>query len=216
MQNHPKIDAVEVYLKKRKTRQYVGRLSRDNTNYIFIYDDKYLYNNRSIALGPDLPLTKKKSVSKNLFPSFLDRIPSNKNPAYKEYCQMVGIDPSENDPIVLVATLGQKGPSSFIFSPAVDLTITHDDIVKFRKYLSLTVREFGELFDFSPATISGIENKTISGKEAMKRLEIYCKVPEAALYEANKNRFKINEEKMQLVEKCLQTLWKKKVIPLNK
>lgn len=206
MQNNPKkISAVDVYLKKRKTRQYVGRLSRDNTNYIFIYDDKYLYKNRSFALGPDLPLTKKKFISKILFPSFSDRIPSNKNPAYKEYCKMVGIDPSENDPIVLVATLGQKGPSSFIFSPALDLMITHDDVVNFRKYLSITIREFGELFDFSPATISGIENKTISGKEAMKRLEIYRNVPEAALYEANKNRFKIDEEKMRNVEKRLRS-----------
>lgn len=204
MQKNPKkINAVDVYLKKRKTHQYVGRLSRENSHFIFIYDNLYLYKDRSIALGPDLPLTKKKFISKVLFPSFSDRIPSNKNPAYKEYCRMVGIDPSEDDQIVLVATLGQKGPSSFIFSPAIESTITHDDIVNFRKYLSLTVREFGELFDFSPTTISSIENKTISGKEAMTRLEVYCNVPEAALYELNKNRFKINEEKVRSVEKRL-------------
>jgi HipA-like protein len=201
--NSKKINAVDVYLKKRKTRQYVGRLSRDNSNFIFIYDNLYLYKNRSIALGPDLPLTKKKFTSKILFPSFADRIPSNKNPAYNEYCQMVGIDPTENDQIVLVATLGHKGPSSFIFSPALESTFTHDDVVNFRKYLSLTVREFGELFDFSPATISNIENKTISGKEAMKRLELYCNIPEADLYELNKNRFKINDEKVRNAEKRL-------------
>ncbi|HVE45048.1 MAG TPA: HipA N-terminal domain-containing protein [Gammaproteobacteria bacterium] len=200
-----KITAVDVYLRKRKTREYVGQLIRDNLQYIFTYNDLYLYKARSIALGPDLPLTKKRFVSTSLFPSFVDRIPSNKNPAYKEYCKMVGIEETEKDLLVLVATLGQKGPSSFIFSPAPALTITHEDIVNFRKNLSLTIREFGEIFDVSPATISGIEKKSISGKEAMKRLEIYYHFPDVALYEARKNRFKINEEKMKHVENFLKT-----------
>src|SRR3990167_11084504 len=125
--NHKKkITAVDVYLKKRKTREYVGQLTRDNAHYIFTYNDLYLYKDRSIPLGPDLPLTKKKFISDALFPSFLDRIPSNKNPAYKEYCKMVGIDANESDLIILLATLGQKGPSSFIFSPAHQSTITHE------------------------------------------------------------------------------------------
>jgi len=204
LNNHKKIIGVDVYLKKRKTREYVGHLSRDNTHFIFTYDNLYLYKNRSIPLGPDLPLTKKKFISTTLFSTFLDRIPSNKNPAYKEYCKMVGIDPAEKDPLILVATLGQKGPSSFIFSPSTELTITYENIINFRKILNLTIREFGELFDFSPATISGIEKKSISGKEAMKRLEIYYYFPQVALYEAHKNRFKINEEKMQHVEAFLQ------------
>ena len=205
MGNNPKkITAVDVYLKKRKTREYVGQLSRNNSQYIFIYDNLYLYKDRSISLGPDLPLTKKKFTSTSLFPSFSDRIPSDKNPAYKEYCDMVGIKASEKDLLVLVATLGQKGPSSFIFSPAPGLAITHEDIINFRRNLSLTIREFGELFDFSPATISRIEKKLISGKEAMKRLEIYCHFPDTALYEAYKNRFKINEEKMNHVESFLK------------
>jgi len=212
MQNNlQKINAVDIYLVKRKSRQYVGRLSKDNANFIFIYDDNYLYKSRSIALGPDLPLTKKKFESKTLFPSFLDRLPSKQNPAYEEYCKMVGIDPSEKDQITLIATLGRKGPSSFIFTPATEQKITHVDIINYRKKLSLTVREFGELFDFSPATVSGIENKAISGKEALKRFEIYINVPEAALYEINKNRFKINEEKIKHVQKTLKSQINQKI-----
>lgn len=210
--NNKKITAVDVYLKKRKTREYVGQLIRDNTHYIFTYDKIYLYKDRSIPLGPDLPLTKNKFSSKTLFPSFLDRIPPNKNPAYNEYCKMVGIDPSEKDLLVLLATLGQKGPSSFIFSPAPHLTITHKDLINFRTSLMLTIREFGELFDFSPATINRVEKKLITGREAMKRLEIYYHFPETALFEANRNRFKINEEKMKHVVAFLQS----KIASINK
>jgi HipA-like protein len=202
---YEKVSAVDVYLQKRKSRKYVGQLSSKGDKFIFIYDDSYLYGENSIALGPDLPLSKKKFISKDLFPSFEDRIPSKDNPAYKEYCEMVGIKPSEKDPLTLVATLGQKGPSSFIFSSVQKSLVSHENIANFRKKLNLTVREFSDLFDFAPATINRIEKKTIAGKEAMKRLEIYYLFPEVALYEVNKNQFKVHEKKIQFVIYVLHT-----------
>ncbi len=206
MLNKPnQIEAVDVYLEKRKTREHVGRLSREGKKFIFTYNDSYLYKDRAIPLGPDLPLTKKKFSSETLFPTFEDRIPSKKNPAYAEYCKMVGINPSEKDSLILVATLGQKGPSSFIFSPAPTSTITNEDILNFRKKLNLTVREFSELFDFAPATINRIENRTISGKDSLKRLEIYFYFPEVALHEVMKNHNKIHSKKIKFVEKYLNS-----------
>ena len=199
-----KVKAVDVYLEKRKTQEYVGCLSREGKKFVFTYNNTYLYKDRSIPLGPDLPLTKKRFTSDTLFPTFEDRIPSNKNPAYQEYCKMVGIDPSEKDPLTLVATLGQKGPSSFIFSPASIATITSEDVVNFRKELNLTLREFSEIFDFAPATINRIEKKTILGKDALKRLEIYYFFPQVALYEINKNRFKINAKKINFANKIIR------------
>jgi HipA-like protein len=213
MQNKKnQIDAVDVYLEKRKAREYVGRLSREGKKFIFIYNDSYLYSYRAIALGPDLPLTKKKFSSEALFQTFEDRIPSKKNPAYSEYCRMVGIDSSEKDPLTLVATLGQKGPSSFIFSPVHTSSMTSEDILNFRKDLNLTLREFSDLFDFAPATINRIENKAILGKDSLKRLEIYYYFPEVALHEANKNRFKIHEQKIKHVVKYLRSKCKKNEI----
>ena len=198
-----KIEAVDVYLEKRKSREYVGQLSREKALFIFTYADLYLYKSKSIPLGPDLPLTKKKFVSDILFPSFEDRIPSNKNPAYPEYCSMVGIDPNEQDLLILVATLGQKGPSSFIFAPAPVITITGEDITNFRQNLKLTIREFAELFDFSPATISKIEKNVTLGKDSLKRLELYYYFPEAAIYTVMKNRFKVKDQKIKYVEQFL-------------
>ncbi len=202
---HPRVEAVDVYLEKRKSREYVGQLSSESGYFVFTYDKKYLYNSRSIPLGPDLPLTQKEFRAKILFATFEDRIPSKKNPAYHEYCEMVDIDPQEKDLLTLVATLGHKGPSSFIFSPAPRQTLSSENIKNFRKLLTLSLREFCELFDFSPATILGIENEKISGKDALKRLEIYCRFPEVALQEVLKNRHKIHETKMVQVEKILRS-----------
>ena len=200
-----KIEAVDVYLEKRKSREYVGCLSREEKKFVFTYNNSYLYKDRSIPLGPDLPLSKARFTSDTLFTSFEDRIPSNKNPAYKEYCAMVGIDPSEKDLLTLVATLGQKGPSSFIFSPAPTISITSEQVIDFRKDLKLTLREFSELFDFAPATIHRIENKTITGRDSLKRLEIYYHFPEVALHEVKKNHFKINNKKTEHVKIFLRS-----------
>jgi len=198
------IEAVDVYLEKRTSRKYVGRLTRKGRVYIFVYDDRYLFNNRSISLGPDLPLSAKRYASKSLFTTFEDRIPSKKNPAYEEYCNMVGIDPSETDPLVLISTLGRKGPSSFIFVPVFKSGIDYNDIIKFRKELNLSVREFAEVFDFAPATIHRIETNKTTGKDALKRLEIYYLFPEVALYEVKKNGFKISDEKYQSLIELLR------------
>lgn len=194
-----KINAVDVYLQKRKARKYVGKLFRKKNSYVFEYNDSYLYNAKSIPIGPDLPLTKKQFTSKNLFTSFEDRIPSSKNPAYNEYCKMVGLDPGEKDPLTLVALLGQKGPSSFVLGPAANPSITGIDIVSFRKKLRLTVREFSNLFDFSAATINRLEKNKTSGKDALKRLEIYLNNPKVAAKEIKKNKNKVSEEKIKFI-----------------
>ena len=102
--------ALDIYLERRKTRRYVGRLSRKKGKFVFEYDGTYLYSENPLAIGPDLPLGKARHTSSVLFPSFADRIPSQKNPAYKEYCQDVGISPFEKDAFVLLSTFGKKSP----------------------------------------------------------------------------------------------------------
>jgi HipA-like protein len=195
-----KISGVDVYFEKRKIREYVGRLRFVDKKFIFIYDDVYLYKERSISLGPDLPLTAKKFTAKVLFPSFADRIPSVENPAYNEYCKMVGIDPNEKNPLILLSTLGRKGPSSFIFIPYYENIITKEDVINFRSSLNLTIREFSKIFDFSFASINRIETGLASGKDVLKRLEIYISFPKVALYELQKNGPKIKDEKRKFAE----------------
>jgi len=121
-----KIIGVGVFLERRKTRQWVGVLRRVDHKLVFTYDDEYFKAKRVIPLGPEFPLTQKEFISDKLFASLDDRIPSRRNPAYPEYCAAVGIDSKEKDPLILLSTIGRKGPSSFIFYPLYDRQITPD------------------------------------------------------------------------------------------
>ena len=195
---------VDVYFEKYTSRQYVGRLTHKKNRFVFYYDDAYLYSDRAIALGPDLPCIQKEHKSKDLFISFEDRIPSKQNPAYKEYCQMTGISPQEKDPLVLLSTIGQKGPSSFIFVPVYDNKFTKEDLKIFRKSLNLSIRDFAKLFDFAPATIHRIEQGKSSGKDALKRVELYSLFPQVALYEVNRFGHRIGSKISQRIKKILE------------
>jgi hypothetical protein len=206
-----KVVAVEIYLQKRKTREYVGNLTNEGSEFVFIYDDKYIYGRKSIQIGPDLPLSKIRHASKRLFDTFEDRIPSKKNPAYKDYCKAMGISPDEKDQLTLVGTLGSRGPSSFVFVPKYLEEIKKDDVILLRKQLGLSIREFADVFDFAPATIYRIESGKSSGKDALKRLEIYLKFPETALYEIDKNGGRISDEKKNNARESLEKKLKESV-----
>ena len=198
--------AVDVYLEKRKTRQYVGRLQREKRKFIFQYDKFYLSGDKPIPIGPDLPLQLKQLGSKNLFPSFADRIPSKQNPAYKEYCWSVGINPLEKDSLVLLAKLGQKDPSSFVCVPVEESQkFSAEDLKLFRKSLKLSIREFSALFAVSSATVYRIENNKTSGKDTLKKIEIYYRSPQACLEQIKITGDKINESKRLFVESFLKS-----------
>ena len=178
---HLKIIGVDIFLEKRKTRLHVGSLNRQEGRLIFTYDEHYFKAKNIIPLGPEFPLTQRQFFSDRLFPSLEDRIPSTQNPAYPEYCHLMGVEPSQRDPIILLATIGRKGPSSFIFYPIFDRKITIEDLIKFRKSLAFTTREFSAVFEISQSSLNALERKRISGDEIMKRLEIIFNFPEVAL-----------------------------------
>ncbi|MFH1504299.1 MAG: hypothetical protein ABIH08_02785 [Candidatus Omnitrophota bacterium] len=85
--------------------------------------------------------------------------------------------------MVLLSTIGRRGPSSFIFEPVYNRGFDGDACKRFRAKIGLTVREFAGVFDVSPYTITVIEQEGDSGKEALKRLEIYYRYPIVALDE---------------------------------
>lgn len=172
---------VNIFLEKRKTRLHVGTLKRRDEELVFTYNTHYFKAKHVIPLGPEFPLTQKEFVAKQLFPSLEDRLPSLQNPAYPEYCLAMGIDPKERDPLILLSTIGRKGPSSFIFYPIFERTITSDDVVKLRESLGLTTREFAAIFEFSQSSITALERHRILGSEILKRLEIILNYPQVAL-----------------------------------
>ncbi len=176
-----KIIGVDIFLEKRKTRLHVGVLKRVNGTMMFTYDDHYFTAKNIIPLGPEFPLTQKQFVSNQLFPSLEDRIPSQQNPAYPEYCRLMGIDPNERDAFILLSTIGRKGPSSFMFSPLFERNMKPEDLIKFRKSLGLTTREFAKVFEFSQPSLNALERGRTSGKDILKRLETLMNFPAVAL-----------------------------------
>lgn len=190
--NYTDIIGVNVYLEKRSQRELVGNLKRKDNYYQFFYEESYLNLSKSIPLGPEFPLTKRDFASKTLFPSLADRIPSKENEAYQDYCEQFGISSDEQDPFILLITIGRRGPSSFVFEPIWKETFTPDSLKKFRKELGLSTRDFAECFGLTQATVVRIENAQTSGKETLKFLEILYNVPEAALYFISKYASKIS------------------------
>lgn len=199
---------IAVYLERKKTRQFVGELRyiADTKEFEFIYDQNYLYSKSIIPLGPELPLKKQPFRSKKLFESFSDRIPSKENPAYADYCKAVGIDVSETNPLILLSTIAKRGPSSFIFEPIYTTGIDPNQLKHFREILNLTGREFAVCFSISLASLNRIETGKAAGKEVLKRLEIYIKFPEVALFEFRRNSGKIHLQKKRHAEKILMRL----------
>ena len=198
---------LDIYLERRKTRLYVGRLSRKRRKFIFEYDRAYFDSENPIPIGPDLPLGKVRHTSEKLFPSFADRIPSKQNPAYEEYCQSVGISPLETDPFVLLSILGKKSPiTPFVCELAQELpkNFLAEDLKVFRKSLGLSIREFALLFDVSQASIYRIENNKTTGRDTLKKLALYFQNPKMALGKA-RNSPVLNERKKTQAKNFLQS-----------
>ncbi len=201
-----KIAAVLVFLEKRKARHFVGRLSKEDQLFCFEYYDNYLNARNVIPLGPELPMTRKKWKSETLFTSFVDRIPSRENPAYPEYCRATGISVGERDPFLLLTTIGKRGPSSFIFEQEYGDTFSNEDLREFRKQLGMTTREFAYCFEFTQAGISRVEKGQSSGRDILKRVEIYAYFPEVALEQITRHGGILHSKKRKKVYNTLKKL----------
>lgn len=180
--DYSKIKGVKVYLERYTRRIPVGELKQENNKYVFTYYRSYLYYKYAIPVGVELPLTKQYFESVTIFEAFWDRIPSKKNSAYPEYCNLFKISPEENNILVLLVTIGRKGPSSFIFEPIWDEFYIKQDIKAFRKNLDLSTREFAAAFSVTQSTIVRLENDKSRGSDILKFLEILSKFPDAAIY----------------------------------
>lgn len=199
-----KIVGVRVFLERKTDRQLVGILRKNDDTFYFEYENRYLNGKGVIPLGPEMPLTKRSFQSNTLFIPFADRIPSRENPAYADYCRATGISLDESNPIVLLTTVARRGPSSSIFEPLFGDGFTPEDLRHFRKMLGLTVKEFGFCFGFSPAAITRIELEQSSGREILKRAEIYAKYPEVALDQIKRHGGGLHTKKRLRVETLLK------------
>lgn len=178
---------LEVYSETRKRKTLVGTLFHGPTNekWVFEYDKAYLRSKTAIPIGPELSLRQGKHVSHHgLFPSFADRIPSRENPAYKDYCASQGISVDEKNPIVLLTTIGKRGPSTFVFEPIEGSASKEDVVYQLRKMmekLGLSSWDIATAFDLSQLTVQRILNGKSTDKNILRLIQIYMRFPEVAL-----------------------------------
>ncbi len=189
---------LQIFHEGRKRRVFVGELIYDKKQdrYELIYDKNYTRSKSAIPIGPDLDLFKLNHVSGKgkLFSSFLDRIPDKSNPAYKDYCKTQKISLDEKDPIILLGTIGKRGPSSFIFEFVYSSEFNSCDIVKLREQLQISQHDFSEAFDISKTTLQRIEAEKSYDLNTLKRIQILLEFPEVALWQLKQTGSRVHKD----------------------
>ena len=194
--NQSKLD---VYSEGRKRRLYVGCLTYtlEDDRYTFEYDESYLHLPSAIQLGPDLALDKRIHVSEpgKLFPSFADRLPDPSNPAYQEYCASQGISPQETNPIILLGTIGRRGPSTFVFESVHE---PDQDVIEqlrhFRQDLDLSFADFADAFDINVLSLKRIEARKSTDRNILQLIRIYLNHPKVSLEQLRKTGGRLHQE----------------------
>lgn len=180
----------------RKRRIFVGELSylKEEDRYKLTYDKKYVGLKNAIAVGPGLDLFKMQHISKKseLFPVFQDRIPPKTNPAYEDYCYSQGISPEEKNSIILLGTIGKKGPSSFIFESIYENEFTALDIKKLRESLEISQHDLALALNISKGTLQKIESGESKDQNTIKLIQIFFEFPEVALWQLKQSGSRIH------------------------
>ena len=182
---------LNIFLELIKRRSFVGTLTYDfdSNKYTLIYDKDYINSKHAIPLGPELDIFKQVHISKKneLFPSLTDRIPDKDNPAYEDYCKSQGISPNETNMIVLLGSIGRRGPSSFIFEKVYKCDFDIESVKEIRESLDITQHDFAKVFGISIATLQKLEYGTSKDNNVLKLLEIYFSFPEVAIWQIQQN-----------------------------
>ncbi len=205
---HLEVDphVLHIYLELIKRRIFIGELRYDvkRDRYVLTYDLKYLDSKHAIPLGPDLSLMKAKHVSKKgqMFPIFLDRIPERENPAYEDYCHSQRIDVNEKNPIILLGSIGRRGPSSVIFEKVYKQSFSIEHVKAFREELGLTQHELAKAFGITQVTLQKLEAGSSQDPNTLKLLEIYLTFPEVAIWQVKQHSGGLMHPKKKALLQC--------------
>ena len=189
---------LHIFHEGAKRRHFVGELRyiEESNQYELIYDKNYLKLKNAIPIGPDLNLFKTHYLSKKgeLFAPFMDRIPLQSNPAYPDYCKSQGISVHEKNPIILLGSIGKRGPSSFIFEPVFEQAFSPTEITTLREKLNITQHDIAEAFDINKVTLQRIESGKSHDLNTLKRFQIYFEFPEVALWQLKQSGGRVHHE----------------------
>ena len=198
-----------IFHEGRKRRIFVGELIYDKEKdiYEFFYDKKYAGSRQAIPIGADIDLFKLRHISQKgkLFASFIDRIPLISNHAYEDYCKSQGIAVNEQNPIILLGSIGKRGPSSFIYEPVYEKTYSNADLIKLREELHVTQHDLAKAFDFNRLTLLRIETGQSQDFNTLKRLQIYFEFPEVALWQLKQTGGRVHSNVLSKLVKFFES-----------
>ncbi len=100
----------------------------------------------------------------------------------------------ESNPIILLISIGKRGPSTFIFEPIYKINFDPLSIRKFRELLQISIHEFSIAFDFNPPTIQRLESGKKYDLGTARRVQIYLEFPKVSLWQIELNSGKIHHE----------------------
>jgi len=208
---------LKIFHEGLKRRIFVGELIYHSDKNIFelIYDKAYANSRNSIPISPELNLFKlnHKSSKGKLFPSFMDRVPDKDNPAYIDYCNSQGISPTESNLIILLGTIGKRGPSSFIFEPVYQTDFDITTLTKIREDLNITQHDMANAFGISKTTMQRLEASTSKDPNTIKFIEILLTFPEVALWQLKQTGSNIHKDVLNKLTKYFESRMDNSSIP---
>lgn len=190
---------IDVYSESGKRRIYVGRLFRVKSGFEFQYSPEWLENEKTFQLGEDMPLGSEILKFTRFPKSLSDRIPPRSSTNYNRYCEESGISTSENDEMILLGTIGHKGPSSFVFELSDELDrnkVVLEKLQSFRPQFAL--RDLASLFGVSHASIQRVLRGDTSGA-VYSLIEITLLHKQAFLFAVNNAKALTDEMRNDLL-----------------
>lgn len=198
---------LQIFHEGRKRRIFVGELKyiEEKDYYELLYDKNYVALKIAIPISPELDLFKIKHISKKgkLFSVFIDRIPLKTNPAYADYCFAQNISVNETNSIILLGSIGKKGPSSFIFEPVYENKFTSFDIIKIRETLDISQHDLAKAFGLSEITIKKIETGTSKDANTLKLIQMFFTFPECGIWQLKQTGSRVHSSVLLKLRKYL-------------
>jgi DNA-binding XRE family transcriptional regulator len=126
------------------------------------------------------------------------------NPAYEDYCFAQNISVNERNPIILLGSIGKKGPSSFIFEPVYDNPFTSVDIVKIREILDISQHDLAKAFGLSEITVKKIESRKSQDATTLKLIQMFFTFPECGLWQLKQTGSRVHSAALLKLTKYFQ------------
>lgn len=98
----------------------------------------------------------------------------------------------KKNPIILLGSIGKKGPSSFIFESVYEDDFTGIDLIKIRESLDISQHDLAQAFGLSEITLKKIESGKSKDPNTLRLIQIFFTFPESGLWQLRKTGMRVH------------------------